>query len=44
MSPHGSRYPPELRKRAGRMVAQINSDYPSEWAAIAAAMSQVGIG
>ncbi|HET6910431.1 MAG TPA: transposase, partial [Mycobacteriales bacterium] len=44
MSRHGSNYPPELRERAGRMVAEIKGDYPSEWAAIAAVASKLGIG
>ena len=44
MSRHGSNYPPELRERAVRMVAEIKGDYPSEWAAIAAVASKLGIG
>jgi transposase len=44
MSRHGSNYPPELRERAVRMVAEVKGDYPSEWAAIAAVASKVGIG
>ena len=27
-------YPPELRNRAIRMVAEIRPDYPTEWAAM----------
>ena len=26
------RYPPELRERAVRMVAEVQHEYPSEWA------------
>ena len=44
MSRHGSNYPPELRERAVRMVAEVKADYPSEWAAIAAVASKLGIG
>jgi transposase len=44
MSRHGSNYPPELRERAVRMVAEVKGDYPSEWAAIAAVASKLGIG
>ena len=29
-----TRYPPELRERAVRMVAEVRPEYPSEWAAI----------
>lgn len=34
-----SSYPPELRKRAVRMVAEVRGDYPTESAAIAAPSS-----
>jgi transposase len=44
MSRHGSNYPPELRERAVRMVAEVKADYPSEWAAIAAVAAKLGIG
>jgi transposase len=44
MSRHGSNYPPELRERAVRMVAEVKGDYPSEWAAVAAVASKLGIG
>ena len=37
-------YPPELRERAVRMVAEVKADYPSEWAAIAAVAAKLGIG
>jgi|SRR5882757_1968988 len=44
MSRHQSNYPPELRERAVRMVAEVQSDYPSQWAAIGAVASKLGIG
>jgi transposase len=44
MSRHGSNYPLELRERAVRMVAEVKGDYPSEWAAIGAVASKLGIG
>jgi transposase len=37
-------YPPELRERAVRMVAEVRADYPSEWAAIGAVAQRLGIG
>ncbi len=37
-------YPPELRGRAMRMVAEVRPDYPSEWAAIGAVARKLGIG
>jgi transposase len=37
-------YPPELRERAVRMVAEISEDYPSQWAAIEAVAGKLGIG
>lgn len=40
----GSNYPPELRERAVRMVAEVQADYPSEWAAIGAVAQKLGIG
>ena len=40
----GSNYPPELRARAIRMVAEVKADYPSEWAAIGAVAQKLGIG
>ncbi|GAA1157443.1 hypothetical protein GCM10009654_11730 [Streptomyces hebeiensis] len=39
-----SSYPPELRKRAVRMVAEVCGDYPAESAAINAIMVKLGIG
>ena len=44
MSRHASNYPRELRERAVRMVAEVKGDYPSEWAAIGAVASKLGIG
>ena len=40
----GSNYPPELRQRAVRMVAEVRPDYPSDWPAICAVASRLGIG
>ena len=39
-----SRYPPELRERAVRMVAEVRPDYDSRWAAICAVSGKLGIG
>jgi transposase len=39
-----SNYPPELRERAVRMVAEMRSNYSSQWAAIEAAAEKLGIG
>lgn len=39
-----SNYPPELRARAMRMVAEVTPDYPSQWAAITAVSQKLGIG
>jgi transposase len=44
MSRHGSNYPRELRERAVRMVAEVQGDYPSQWAAIGAVAQKLGIG
>ena len=40
----GTNYPPELRERAVRMVAEVRPDYPSDWPAIVAVASRLGIG
>ena len=40
----GSNYPPELRERAIRLVAEVRPDYPSDWPAIVAVASRLGIG
>jgi transposase len=39
-----SNYPPELRERAVRMVAEVRPDYPSDWPAIVAVAAKLGIG
>jgi transposase len=39
-----SNYPPELRERAIRMVAEVRPDYPSDWPAIVAVAGKLGIG
>jgi transposase len=39
-----SNYPPELRERAVRMVAEVLPHYPSEWPAIVAVADKLGIG
>jgi transposase len=39
-----SNYPPELRERAVRMVAQVRPGYPSDWPAICAVAEKLGIG
>jgi transposase len=44
MSRQGSNYPSELRERAVRMVSEVRGDYPSQWAAIGAVASKLGIG
>ena len=38
------RYPPELRERVVRMVAEVQHEYPSEWAAIESVAGKLGIG
>jgi transposase len=37
-------YPPELRERAVRMVAEVTPDYSSQWAAIEAVAAKLGVG
>jgi transposase len=39
-----SQYPPELRERAVRMVAEVTPNYDSQWAAIGAVAQKLGIG
>src|SRR5215204_4659511 len=39
-----SKYSEELRDKAVRMVAEVRPDYPSQWAAIVAVASKLGIG
>ena len=38
------RYPPELKQRAVRMVAEIRSDHESEWAAMGQVADLLGVG
>ncbi len=40
----GSNYPPELRERAVRMVAEVRPEYRSDWPAIVAVAQRLGIG
>lgn len=42
--PRSSSYPPELRERAVRMVAETKGDYPSEFTAIQSVAAKLGIG
>jgi transposase len=44
VTPRSSNYPPELRERAIRMVAEVRPDYPSDWPAIVAVADKLGIG
>lgn len=37
-------YPPGLRKRAARMVAEVRPEYLSDWPAIKAVAANLGIG
>lgn len=39
-----SQDPLELRRRAGRMVAEVRPEYDAEWAAVKAAAQKLGIG
>jgi transposase len=38
------RYPPELRERAVRMVAEISGQHESDWAAISEVARLLGVG
>jgi len=38
------RYPPELRERAVRMVAEIRAEHESEWAAMTRVSELLGVG
>ena len=38
------RYPPELRERAVRMVAEISDQHDAEWAAISEVAGLLGVG
>ena len=44
MGRRSSNYPPELRERAVRIVAQVRPEYPSDWPAICAVAEKLGIG
>ena len=44
MTRRSSNYPPELRERAIRMVAEVRPDYSSDWPAIVAVAGKLGIG
>ena len=44
MGRRSTNYPPELRERAVRMVAQVRPDYPSDWPAICAVADKLGVG
>ena len=37
-------YPPDLRERSVRMVAEVRPNYESDWAAITAVAGKLGIG
>ncbi len=37
-------YPPELRERAVRMVAEVRGEHRSEWAAVESVAQKLGIG
>ncbi len=37
-------YPPELRERAVRMLAKVQGDYDSPWAAMNAVAEELGVG
>ncbi|MFV2178327.1 IS3 family transposase [Actinomadura sp. LOL_016] len=38
-----SPYPPELRERAVRMVAEVRPNYPNEWSAMRAVAAKLGV-
>jgi transposase len=44
MSSQGRNYPPQLRERAVRLVAESIGDYESEWAAMTSVAAKPGIG
>jgi hypothetical protein len=44
MTRRNQHYPPELRKRAVRMVAEVTPNYDSQWAAINAVAQKLGVG
>lgn len=37
-------YPPELRERAVRLVAEVRAEHVSEWAAVESVATKLGIG
>jgi len=41
--PRSTRYSPELRERAVRMVVEHSHEYPSEWAAITSVAGKLGM-
>ena len=43
MSRRSQQYPSELRERAVRMVAEVTSNYDSQWAAIGAVAQKLGV-
>ena len=44
MTRRSPNYPPELRERAVRMVAEVTENYDSQWAAIGAVAQKLGVG
>jgi transposase len=44
MARRNQRYPPELRERALRMVAEVTPNYDSEWAAMNTVAQKLGVG
>ncbi len=44
MTRRSQQYPPELRERAVRMVAEVTPNYDSQWAAINAVAQKLGVG
>jgi len=44
MSGRQGKYPPELRERAVRMIAESRGDHASEWEAMGSVASKLGIG
>jgi len=44
VGPRATNYPPELRERGVRMVAEVRPDYPSDWPTICAVASRLGVG
>ena len=44
MTRRSQHYPPELRERAVRMVAEVMPNYDSQWAAIGAVAQKLGVG